>query len=266
MPKPSPQHIDRTARLRWVPIADMKVSPVAQRELNQARVDRLAADLDLEQLGYPTVNQRDGSYYVIDGQHRVEALRATGWGDQQIQCQTYDGLTEEEEAETFLRLNDALAVRSFDKFRIAVQAGREIETDVDRVVRAQGLSVSLDQGPGTIRAAGTLRKVYVRAGADALGRTLRIIRDAYGDAGFEAPIIRGIGLLCERYNGQLDETLAQDKLGSAHGGVAGLVNKAELLRRQTGNQKGHCIAAAAVEIINSGRKRGERLPDWFRAS
>lgn len=68
--------ITRQARLRWVPIAQMKVNPLAQRELNQARVDKLAANFDPEQIGTPTVNHRDGAYYIIDGQHRIEALKA----------------------------------------------------------------------------------------------------------------------------------------------------------------------------------------------
>lgn len=54
------------------------------------------------------------------------------------------------------------------------------------------------------------------------------------------------------------------KLAKAHGGVAGLTNKAEVLRRSTGNQKAHCVAAAAVEIINAGRG-GHKLPAWWKA-
>jgi hypothetical protein len=246
-----------------VPIAKMKTSPVAQRQLNQARVDHLAAEFDLEQLGTPTLSDRDGSFYIIDGQHRVEALRQIGWGDQQVQCWVYSGLTEREEADKFDRLNDVLAVHAFDKFRVRVTANREVEADIDRIVQAQGLCVSRDAVPGAIGAVGTLRRVYVRSDGVTLGRTLRIIRDAYGDSGLEAPVIDGIGLLCQRYNGDLDDKAATDKLARAHGGVNGLLGKAELLRQRTGNYKSHCVAAAAVDIINSG-KGGKKLPSWWK--
>jgi hypothetical protein len=242
----------------------MKVSPLAQREINHARVDKLAADFDLEQLGTPTVSHRDGHFYIIDGQHRIEALKAIGYGDQQVQCWTYEGLTEEDEAERFLKLNETLTVDTFAKFRVGVRAGREVECDIDRIVRAQQLVVSRDQIPGAIKAVGTLRRIYGRGGATVLGRSLRIVRDAYGDSGLEAAVIDGIGLMCQRYNGELDDSVAVKKLADAHGGVNGLLNKAEVLRRQTGNQKGHCVAAAAVEIINSGRG-GQKLPSWWRA-
>lgn len=257
------ERVEREARLRWVPIAKMKVSPVAQRQLNQARVDRLAAEFDLEQLGTPTLSDRDGAFYIIDGQHRIAALEQIGWGDQQVQCWTYSGLTEQDEADKFDRLNDVLAVHAFDKFRVRVAANRDVEADINRIVTAAGLCISRESVPGAIGAVGTLRRVYVRSDGKTLGRSVRIIRDAYGDPGFEAAVIDGIGLLCQRYNGDLNDEQATQKLAAAHGGVNGLLGKAEALRQRTGNYKSHCVAAAAVEIINSG-KGGKKLPGWFK--
>jgi hypothetical protein len=253
----------RSARLKWIPVADMRINPAAQRERNQARVDRIAADFDPEQIGTPTVNFRDGHWYVIDGQHRIEAMRQMGWGDQQIQCWTYEGLTEEQEADMFLRLNDTLSVTSFARFKASVTAGREDAVEIDRMVRLQGMVVSMDKVPGAISAVATLERVYKRSDSKTLGRTLRLIRDAYGDDGLEAQVIDGIGHLCARYNGELDEQLAVTKLSNAHGGVHGLLNKAETIRRSTGNAKGLSVAAAAVEIINTG-KGGKKLPAWWK--
>lgn len=254
--------VERTARLKWVPLNQMKVNPLAQRELNQARVDHLAANFDLEQIGTPAINWRDGSYWIIDGQHRIEALRQLGFDDDKVQCWTYEGLTSEQEAEVFLKLNDTLTVAALPKFRSAVHAGRQVESDIDRIVRSVGLVVSNDKIPGAIGAVGTLGRVYAR-GPAVLARSLRIIRDAYGDGGLEAPVIDGIGHLCARYNGDLNEAEAIAKLSKAHGGVNGLLNKAQSLRLTTGQQKGQCVAAAAVDTINSGRG-GKKLPSWWK--
>lgn len=260
----STTRVERNAKLRWVPIAKMKVNPLAQREVNQARIDHLAVEFDPEQVGTPTVNERDGSFYIIDGQHRIEAMRQMGWNDQQIQCWTYVGLSEEDEAERFLKLNDTLVVLPFAKYRAAITAGRSRETEIDRVVRAQGLVVSADKIPGAIRAVGTVGRLFDRAGSVVLGRTLRIIRDAYGDSGLEAPVIDGLGLLCQRYNGELDDVVAVTKLASANGGVNGLLNRAQELRLSTGNAKGQCVAAAAVEFINRGRGGHKKLRSWWK--
>lgn len=257
-----PRRMVREAHLRWVPIPEMRVSPLAQRELRQPWVDDLVANFDPEEIGNPTVNERDGHYYVIDGQHRIEALKQVGWGDQHVQCWTYRGLSEQEEAERFLKLNNKLTIDAFYKFRIGMTAGREEECEINRVVRSQQLVVSRDRLPGAISAVGTLRRIYRRDGSKVLARTLRIVRDAYGDAGLEAATIDGIGLLCARYNGELDEPLAIKRLSDAHGGVNGLLNAANKLRAQMGQQRGHCVAAAAVEIINRGRG-GNKLKPWW---
>jgi hypothetical protein len=240
----------------------MRVSATGQRELNQARVDHLVASFDLEQMGNPTVNYRDGWYWVIDGQHRVEALRQLNFDGYDLQCWVYEDLTAEEEAAQFLKLNDVLGVDAFAKFKVGVNAGLPDETAINNVVLAQGCVVTRDKLPGAIRAPGTLRRVYDRSGPEVLGSTLRVILKAYGDSGLEAAVIDGIGYLLGRYTIEEDRLVA--RLANAHGGVNGLLNKAEILRRQTGNARGQCVAAAAVEIVNRGRGGG-KLPDWWKS-
>jgi uncharacterized protein DUF6551 len=258
-----PNRKSREARLQWVPLALMVVSPVAQREITPSRVDKMVANFDLEKLGTPTVNRRDAKWWIVDGQHRVEALRAIGWADQQIQCWTYDGLTEEEEAEAYLSLNDVLPQKAYDKFRISITAGREAECDIDRIVRSQDLVVSRDKIDGSVSCVGTLLKIYHRDGAKVLRRALRIAYDAFGNTGLEVAVLDGMGLLCGRYNGDLEDQVATAKLGKIQRGADGLMQKAELIRRSTGIQRSQAVAAAAVEIINAGRG-GKKLPSWFR--
>jgi len=265
MSKATPKKVERNARLRWIPIPQIRVSPQAQRELNEARANKIAANMDLEQIGTPTVSERDGHFWVIDGQHRIEALRRADFASDNLQCWVYTGLTEEDEAEVFLKLNDTLSVDLFSKFRIGVEAGREEECDIDRIVRAQGLRVSRDKIDGAVRAVGTLSRVYRRSDGPTLGRTLRIIRDGFGDAGLEAPVIDGLGYVTQKYNGKLDDDDLVTKLGNLRGGVAGLLNQAELTHRQTGRPKSQCVAATFVTIANRGRKGPRRLNDWWSA-
>lgn len=265
-PHNTERRVERAARLTWVSLGLMRVPQLAQRELKQGRVDHLAANMDLEQIGTPTVNKRGGHFYIIDGQHRVEAYKqwiGEGWENQQLQCEAYDGLTEEEEAETFLKLNDTLTVQAFDKFRIGLNAGRQEETEIAAIVQKAGLIISQSGSEGAIGAVGTLRRVYQREGHAVLARALGIVRDAYGSPGLEAPVIDGIGLLCGRYNGEMATDVAVTRLKSAAGGVGGLMNRAYFAKNQTGAPLNQCVAAAAVELINRG-KGGKKLPSWWK--
>lgn len=262
-PKPGPK-IERSARLRWIGLNKMAVSDVAQRDLKPSRVDYLVAHWDHEQLGTPVVNERGGKFFVIDGNHRANAAREVYGEDHQIQCWTYVGLTEEEEAEKFLQINDVLAVNAMDKYQIGVEAGRDIETDIDRIVRACGMVVSKQAVEGGIGAVGTLRRVYTRGGAHVLARTLRMVDGAFGTPGLEAAVIDGLGLLCGRYNGELEDQHAVAKLHNVRGGVTGFLGKAALIREKTRQPFNQCVAAAAVEVINGGRG-GKKLQSWWRS-
>lgn len=261
--EPTPQHVERVARLRWIPLAEMRVNPIAQREFRPHWVSKLVNEFDPEQIGNLTVNCREGAYYIVDGQHRAEVMKAIGWADQSVQCWTYQGLTEAEEAEMFLKLNNKLTVTTFDKFRIAVQAGRTAESDVDRIVRFHGLHVARNTAPGAVGCPGTLMKVYSKCGPKALSRTLNIVAEGFGDAGLDQFVIEGIGLVCQRYGDEFDAHKAVEKFGSMRGGVAGLLNRAAQIMTKTGNAKAHCVAAAAVETYNAGRG-GKKLAAWWR--
>jgi hypothetical protein len=257
--------IERDARLRWVPLRAMRVNPLAQRNLNQARVAQLAACFDPEQMGTPVVSHRGDSYHVVDGQHRIEAFKLWmgSWEDQEIQCWCYEGLSEPAEAGKFLALNDTLTVRAVDKFKVAVEAGREAEADLDRITRAVGLRIAASRADGGISEVATLRKVHARGGPAVLSRALRIIRDSYGEAGLDGPVIDGIAVVCQRYDGDLSEQRAVERLSAAHGGVSGLVSRAGQLRQATARDRAQCVASAAVEIINRGAG-GKKLPSWWR--
>lgn len=260
----SSKRIETTKHLKDVPLSEMKVSPAAQREFRPHWCDYLVANFDMDKMGVPTVSYREGSYFVVDGQHTTEALRRLGFGDAKVQCWYYSGLTEADEAELFLVLNNRLTVNPFDRFGAGVTAGRPVPSDINRIVRAAGLNVSKSKGEGSIGAVGTLERVYTRGGPKTLARTVKIIRDSFGDPGFSAAVIDGIGLVCQRYNGELDDAALIGKLGGVHAGASGLLGKANVLRKQYQQPLNQCVAAAAVDIHNSG-KGGKKLPSWWKS-
>lgn len=254
--------IERSAHLRWVPVADIKINPLAQREFRPAHAQQIAANFDPDAFQYPVVNLREGHYWCVDGQHTIGAFRLMGWDDQQVQCVVHIGLTVAQEARLFLKLNNKKTIEAFDKFRIAVEGELEREEDINRIVLANGLKVSRDiDGIGAVTALG---KVYDHAGPAGFGVTLRIIRDAYGATGFESSVIQGIGLVVARYDSEFNAEIATAKLAKKIGGVAGLLGRARQIKAQFGKPLPQCVAAAVVEAYNAG-KGGKKLPGWWKS-
>ena len=83
-----------------------------QRTVDEKAVRKLAENWNPRYLDPVTVSYRDGKYNVIDGQHRIAAMRRMKESgklkfdaDVKVLCIVHTGLTYQEEAELFYRLD-----------------------------------------------------------------------------------------------------------------------------------------------------------------
>ena len=260
----------RPSKMRPVPIAQMRIPPalVTQREFRKAHGDRIAAELDLDQLGYPIVNLRDGIYWVVDGQHRIYALKENGFEKDNLDCEVYEDLTDEQMANIFLGRDARKPVAPYDKFHVSCTAGYKRERSILRAVESNGQKISRDKNDGGISCVGALGEVYDRSGDVVLGQVIRTINLGFGGdpLGFDRSVIEGLGLVYNRYNGRTNEKMLGNRLATLRQGARELIRKAEAIRERTGNQKKHCIAAAVVDIYNKqeGPHAKTRLPSWWK--
>lgn len=260
-----PMIYKRAFKVRPVKIADMKVHETCQRKERPGWVRYLLEKWDFNEFGHPVVNWRDGHYFIIDGQHRIAALKAAGFTEETVECVVFENLTDEQMAAMFLRLNDRKSVARFDKFIIAVEANWPAESAVMRMVLSNKLKVGRSATRGTIAAVHSLMKAH-RYGDTVLAQTLRTLRDAFESApeGFDGVLIEGLSMVYNRYNGHTNEAQMVKALGNVKSGPVGLRRRAELIREKLDADLGHCIAAAAVETYNRSVSRGERLNSWWK--
>lgn len=254
----------RKSHLEWVPLGSTTVSLQAQGQFRPAHAESIAAKFDLEALGFPVVSKRaDGLFYIIDGQHRIGGAKLFGFADDdKLQMEVYEGLTEAQEAELFLERNTVKPKSAWDKFHVAVTAGRMEEVVLERLVRAQGLTISPSRGEGRISCVNTLRKMLQRQGPESFSRTVRIVRDSFGDAGLDAPVLEGIGMMIHRYDGLIDEEALIERFQNATGGLNALMVPAAKLKATIGHPIQQCVAASAVGIYN--RKASKKLAPWWK--
>lgn len=261
------KRIRRQAQIRTIHLGDIRVSPTGQRELNESRVKKILDNLDMERLGTLTVSYRDDLYWLIDGQHRFNALKeffGEGFEEWEVEAWCYYDLTEEQEAEKFLQHNEVLAVDAFSRFKVGVAAGRPVETDINRIVLSLGLKVARARGTGTISATAALVKTYTKYGPQGLVQTLWTIRETFGDRGFESAIIEGVGQFRARYEGRIDPDRLVKKLQTVAGGVKGVLNRAYLIRERTSQPVPSCVAAAITDVYNTGARGLQSIGSWWK--
>lgn len=259
-------------KVRPVPIREMRVPPVQiiQRRFSKSQAEEYAANFDPNKLGIVAVNFRDGIYWVVDGQHRVAALKLFFAPNDPgvIDCSVYADLSDQEMAELFLGLNTRRTVNQFDNFMVSCTAERALETSIRRVVEANGLRIKQSADADCISAVSSLRRVAERHGTTVLGQSLRALRDGLtGDAkAFDGQLVVGMALVYGRFNGKTNEKRMAEALSDVPRGAATLLGKANSLVFKTGNHKTQCIAAVLVDTYNKrvGPRSSERLPSWWK--
>lgn len=175
-----------------------------QRSLDESRVDAMAKNLDESRLGVPVLSLRkDGSYVVLDAQHRLEALRRAGLDGLKILCEVHNGLSLDEEAALFLKLNNGRkAVRVFDKYRARLIAKEHAAVEFTRVVESLGLKIGAAPGKNTVCAIQSVESVHRRHGN--LLDTLSILkRWGQGEAAvFDGDLIKDVSRFLVDYEAQ----------------------------------------------------------------
>jgi hypothetical protein len=251
-----------------VAISLMRVPPVdvIQRRLDMARARGYATNFDFDKFGLPLLNHRDSVYWIVDGQHRIEAMKIAECGHLEIECEVYEGLTDRQMADLFLGRNNRVRVSNYTNFLVACTAGYERESEVRRLVESNRLKISRRQEVGCIGAVSSLLRVYDAYGSIVLGQVLRTIRDAFASdaAAFHNNVIVGLGLVFNRYNGKTQEKELIASLSKVQHGVLGLQQGALRAQDRNGATMTQCMAATIVDLYNRNVTKGHRLRSWWK--
>lgn len=106
-PAPKEEH---TAALAYLPIGFLNPNVCYLQQIIESLAKKLAENWD-EQLFDPlTVSIREGELYVIDGRHRLTALKLFNSSDFLVPCKIFKGLTMEEKAALVYRLQKAASL------------------------------------------------------------------------------------------------------------------------------------------------------------
>lgn len=164
----------------FLPVKDLRLGNY-QRKPDMMKIKKMAAEFDKTLIGTITVSRRDGQYFIIDGQHRV--ILAKTIGIKGLMALVYEGLTYEEEAEYFNRLNNANGeqkrLRKTDIFRAGVEAKDTAAIDIKSIIENVGFRIAETNANNTITAIGTIEKIYKKHGAQGLKNTLQLIKDTW---------------------------------------------------------------------------------------
>lgn len=249
--------------------AQLMVDQNVQRPLDGVRVAAITADFEREGLGVIHVSKRaDGTFHIVDGQHRIAALRALGRVDVPIPCVMYEGLSRAEEAAMFRRLNNTRQIQVLDRFRVRIVEGDPIACEISDILKSHGWVVAKSGARGSFFAVSALEKVYrAKDGGDAAtcDMLIKVATEAWGhdSNALRAEIVSGLGVLLRRHP-HMEVVKLVTEMARHEGGPLGLIGQARQLHSIRSGRISDAMAEILVNRYNNRRKIN-RLPEWNAA-
>lgn len=114
-----------------IPIGMLALEPLYQR-VDRGHGRAIAAKWDRKKAGVLLVSYRNGTFYIIDGQHRK--IGAEIAGETSLTCQVYEGLTIAQEAFIFgSQTEDTRKLTAQERFNAMLVAGQQQEVDISTI-------------------------------------------------------------------------------------------------------------------------------------
>lgn len=152
------------SRVAPVPLGKIIADPRYQRKVDISRAQGYADDLRLDCIRDIKVNLRsDGTYAVMDGNHRLAALRIWGLGPEQlVEVTLYEGLSIAEEARIFTLTNRTKPPRVVDGWRSRVLGGEPLAVEIESILSSLGLRIAPGgTADGDLQAVRALERIYL---------------------------------------------------------------------------------------------------------
>lgn len=242
-------------RIMRLPIKMLNVD-LYQKKLRKRVIDKIVEKFDPVALGLIHVSLRnDGSYWIFDGQHRVEALKALG--QEHVDCVVFTGLTKEQEASGFLDHHNVSKPTKIEEHKGRIFAKDEKALEIELIANELGLRIAAGGMKDTIQSVTTLYDIYDKNGRGVLSNVLLIIRDGFFDEErpYKVAVLKAIRNILVKYKDKVDKKwmirrLKQDSFDE-------LNNKADAFVKVYGFSKVDGMEMAITQSYN--HRKSERL-------
>lgn len=242
-----------------VVINQLGVDETYQRPVSKAKVNKIVKNFNPIGMGPILVSEReDGSLWIFDGQHRVEALKILGelvW-----EVTIYSGMTLKDEATAFRLLQEGSKANAAERYVSELAAGVEETLTIENALNQIGFTVDRNTNNYTIQAADTVKEIYRNGGPKLLKDTICLIRDALGTQrkNYTRVIMIGVSQFIKEYPEQ-DRNWIVKKLSQE--GLISFKNKIEDYSRATGSTKKVATVKTLVRIYNHNKSKKLQLAE-----
>ena len=225
------------------------------RGINRSWVNEIKREWRDDLEGPAKVSFRDGKYWIIDHQHQIQAKYELNGCDpnMMVMCEVYTGLTYEQEADLYYRLNTSSRPLSFaDKIKGRIEAKDAEALKFRDVIESCGYII----GGGASTSLNALRAAWVifkKDDGEKLTRILRITKASWPENpdGVQDQMIKGVSLFLENHGAEYDNARLVKVLRAVN--PKEIINQANAHYSATNSKsytKPYCTYFALLEAYN----------------
>lgn len=239
-----------------------------QRPVLERAVNKLVRAWDPRLLTPLVVSYREGRYNLVDGQHRVCAMRKLNSGkDVSVLCKVYHGMTYEQEAELYFKMDQAHGhLRLSHAMKALLESGSDAEvTDIMRRLNEAGFTWALDRSTGEpfeIQSTRAVISAYRQLGGAAFSRMLGLLAKTWNGTpnSLKASMLSGMALFLKTYETEFDDATFVKRLSA--------VDPSEIIHRGKADFSTNKAALRFARVIwdkfNGQQRGGRKLPYRFK--
>lgn len=222
------QGLGQKPRLEFHPPTNLVIDERYQRSVSGAAGKRLIKRI-VDDFYWPffgvvvATDNGDGTYCVIDGQHRTEAARQHP-DVHSVPVMVIEEMTLAEQAKAFVEINQSrVRLNALQIHRAAVRAGDPIAVEINQITKACGVEIpsnnisSSEIKPGQTLSVKSLVRIHQTFGASILRATLETIMSAYADTSgdLRSQVFQAVAIALAEQPGASDGIARQLKTSDA---------------------------------------------------
>ena len=230
-------------------------------------MDRLIKEWDERLLDPLVVSFRDGKFNVVDGQHRIAAMRKMNGGKEvMVRCVIYSGLSYKQEADLCYKLDKAKKRLTLAQATNAkVESGTDMDVKkVKLLLESHGFIWALNKrsrGANEFCSVRAVMNAWRELGSVEFSHMLLLLRRTWDGqpASLTSLMISGMTLFLKTYAREMDDKLFVRQLSK--------VNPDEIIRRGrldfSTNNNALRFGRVILEKYNNQRSSAKKLPYRF---
>jgi hypothetical protein len=232
---------------------DLHLDLSYQRSVNENKVRLIMNNFNEHAIGVVTLSMREnGDLYIIDGSHRIEALKRLGLGGSDLNAIVFFDLSLEEESELFILMNEnRTKPKRADIHKASALSNIGAASEINEMLASIGLHIGSKPGENTVRAITHLYKVYDKVGIETLKKVMTVLIDANGNhsSSFQAEYMTAVGMIFAKFK-NVDSTRLAVAIASAGSPTLALANAGMKASNKTPLAKVVSLAVMFVDLYN----------------